>query len=362
MDPDDQAALRGDMLKRLVAGLLLRLEAESQGLDQDPAYLAEAEDHQRGLLYRAYMDRLRANIRIPEDKMARLIESTKDDPEALEPAKSVYISSQYKVMRALALQTLKERRHLVLHDDLLQLDTLPETVLAEADGLTLRLSDILGDSPMKTEDDLRLLRDRLYDRIELELIVGAAEAEHLDVSRDMETFRQERLPALLRERLEAQWINDEVLLDAFKAHPEVSYVPEIRHVAQVVLATPQEAEALRARVLAGESLYVLAGQYSIDPVGRHNNGDMGWQKEGTAMPEIEAALQGLADGEVSPVIATPLGYHLVAIYGRKKSQTRSFDVVSDRLRQMIGQERLTAFVNQLSTKFPVQWTLPMGQP
>ena len=60
-----------------------------------------------------------------------------------------------------------------------------------------------------------------------------------------------------------------------------------RHVGQLVVATRQEAEALRMRILKGESLFTLAGQYSIDPAGRKQNGDMGWIVDGRGLPEID---------------------------------------------------------------------------
>lgn len=361
MDPNDQAALRGDTLKRLVAGQLLLLEAERRGLDNDPDYLTHMSAYKRGVLYRAYMDKLRADIRIPEAKMAELSETLKDQPEALEPAQNAYISAQYRVLRALALENLKTRYHLVMYDERLKVGAAPETVLAQADDLSLHLSDILGEDALKTSDDEYLLRDRLFNAVELELVVRAAEAEGLDVSPIMAAFRSERLPALLLEHMESEWVTDDILQAYFKDHPGIGYVPEVRHVAQIVVTSQDEAEALQKRILAGESLYVLAGEHSIDPIGRQNKGDMGWLKEGSGMAEIETAIKDLKDGELSPVIKTAHGYHLVAIYGRSKSQQRPFDVIKDRLRQQIFQENLAAFVNQLSTQYTVDWKLPMAK-
>ncbi|OEJ66752.1 hypothetical protein BEN30_11525 [Magnetovibrio blakemorei] len=361
MDPNDQAALRGDILKRLVAGQLLLLEAERRGLDNDPAYLTQMSAYKRGILYRAYMDKLRADIRIPEAKLAELAETLKDQPEALEPAQNAYISAQYRVLRALALENLKTRYHLVMHDDRLKIGAASDTVLAQADNLNLRLSDILGEDALKTSDDEHVLRDRLFNAVELELVVRAAEAEALDVSAILAAFRAERLPALLLEHMDSEWVTDDILQAYFKNHPGIGYVPEVRHVAQIVVATADEAEALHKRILAGESLYVLAGEHSIDPIGRQNKGDMGWVKEGSGMAEIETAIKDLKDGELSPVIKTAHGYHLVAIYGRSKSQQRPFEVIKDRLHQQIFQENLIMFVNQLSTQFTVDWKLPMAQ-
>ena len=362
LDLKDQAALRGDMLKRLVAGTLLLLEAEHRGLDQDPTYKADAAEHRTGLLYRAYMDDLHAKVRIPDDKLAEMEELYKDDPSALEPAKVLYKGQQYKILRALAVDTLKKRAHLVIHEDRLKIGAPMDTVLAEADGgLVVKLSDIIGNWTLKRADDLLQMRERLADRIEVELVSAAAEKDNLDVSAAMKAYRDERLAALLREQMEAEWINDDILRKYFDAHPSFSYVPELRHIAQVVVATREEADKLRERALKGETLYQLAAKYSIDPYGRKNNGDMGWLREGTGTPAIEAAIKDLKDEEVSQVIETPRGFHLVEIYGRRKSQHRTFEVVKDRLRQVLVQQKLAEFVNELSARYDIKWNIPMAE-
>jgi peptidyl-prolyl cis-trans isomerase C len=76
---------------------------------------------------------------------------------------------------------------------------------------------------------------------------------------------------------------------------------------------------MRSRILAGESLFELAGQYSIDAYGRQRSGDMGWLKEGSATKEIEQAIKNLQNNELSEVIKTDKGWHLVLIVNRKPS-------------------------------------------
>lgn len=68
MDEDDQAGLRGDMLRRLVAAQLLALDAQRLGLDKTKAYQQDIENFRQGLLYRFYMDKLRERIVIPAGK------------------------------------------------------------------------------------------------------------------------------------------------------------------------------------------------------------------------------------------------------------------------------------------------------
>ena len=112
------------------------------------------------------------------------------------------------------------------------------------------------------------VKEQLYNRGEMLLAAKAAEKEGVDISAKLEQYQSERLPSVMMEAKTKEWIPDEkTMRDWFDKHPEVARIPERRHVGQLVVATRKEAEALRARILKGESLFTLAGKYSIDPAG-----------------------------------------------------------------------------------------------
>lgn len=357
MDQNEQAALRGDMLKRLVASRLLYLEAKRRGLDGSGRFKAELEHYRLGLLHRAYMSSVRADIKIPQDELEHMRHEYKGDPDGLAAAKSRYVSDRYRTLKPLALARLKERFHLKVYEDRIGEGTSATTPVAVADGMTLTFGEI--QEPGEAFDRA-VLENRLYDRLELRLAARAAEEKGIDVSAQVEAFGRERLPSLLLSRMEKSWVPSEAAMRAYyNAHPEISYVPEIRNVGQIVVATREEAESLRKRILAGESLFRLAEQYSIDPYGRKHAGDMGWIKEGAGAPPIEAALKKLPDGEVSEVIHTTHGYHLVMILGRQKSQKKAFGEVRDRVRQAMVSEQMPKLLEVLRKRYHVDWKLPM---
>ena len=99
------------------------------------------------------------------------------------------------------------------------------------------------------------------------------------------------------------------------------------------------------------------GTESIDPEGRASNGDMGWLRVGTGMPEIEEAIAGLPDKQVSEVIHTPKGYHLVEILERKPGDQLPFEAVEDRVRQQMVAEHLPGYLQGLQKRYQVAWRL-----
>lgn len=78
----------------------------------------------------------------------------------------------------------------------------------------------------------------------------------------------------------------------------------------------------RERILRGEKISVLARLYSDDPGSASKGGDLGFQERGTLYPEFEAAAFNLKTGEVSQVVKTQAGYHIIQMIERKGEAIR----------------------------------------
>jgi peptidyl-prolyl cis-trans isomerase SurA len=75
----------------------------------------------------------------------------------------------------------------------------------------------------------------------------------------------------------------------------------------------QKADSLLKLIRAGEDFATLAKRFSEDPGSKDQGGDLGWQRASMWVPEFAAALQRLRIGEVSPVIETAYGYHIIRL-------------------------------------------------
>lgn len=352
MDVEDQASLRGDMLVRLVNAELLYQEALRQGLDKNPDFLREMSNFRTGLLYQRYQYAMRENIRMPEKEERKLRESLKENPDALEAARASYVAKHYESIREKRLQDLRRKYGVHEYPGRLEGKQAPDTVLVEGDGIRVLYSDVpAGGTPEERAAHMEQLTEVL-------LMARAAIDEGIEVDAQVLEYRHSLLAQLLLKQKESEWIPDrDTLRDYFQLHPDIGYVPELRQIGQIVVPTEKQAEALRERIRKGESLFVLAGEYSIDPYGKEHLGDMGWLKEGSGMPQIEAVLKDLPDGEVSEVIKTPKGYHLVLIVSRKPGKTQRFSAVEDQVRRAVLQERMAPYMAELLDRYPVNWTM-----
>ena len=148
--------------------------------------------------------------------------------------------------------------------------------------------------------------------------------------------------------------DEAALRDYYQTHPQLANVPERRHIAQLVLATCDEAQSMRKRILAGESLFELASEYSTDPYGRKHAGDMGWLDTGSGYPALQdESPKVLKDGEISEPVKTPKGCHIVMIQERQPSRQRGFADIQDEVRQALIFAKYAAdHLKQLCNKIP----------
>jgi peptidyl-prolyl cis-trans isomerase C len=89
------------------------------------------------------------------------------------------------------------------------------------------------------------------------------------------------------------------------------------HAQHILVATQDLAESLRDQLIDGADFADIARIYSIDTSSRPAGGDLGWFPEGYLLvPEVEAAAFDLQPGELSEVIESDLGFHIVQMIER----------------------------------------------
>lgn len=96
---------------------------------------------------------------------------------------------------------------------------------------------------------------------------------------------------------------------------EIVYKPKV-NAEQRKIATEQ-LEDIRKRILeGGEDFAALAQKYSDDGSARIG-GDLGWTQRGKFVPEFEAAAYKLEKDEISPVIESEFGFHIIQLLERR---------------------------------------------
>jgi parvulin-like peptidyl-prolyl isomerase len=141
-------------------------------------------------------------------------------------------------------------------------------------------------------------------------------------------------------------ITEEELRKAFAAETAVDKTASVRH---ILLLTQGKTEAekaeartkiegLLARAKSGEDFAALAKEFSEDPGSKDNGGlyeDFG---RGIMVKPFEDAAFSVPVGEISGVVETNFGYHILQVVDRKK-ETRAFEEVRGELEARLTEER-----------------------
>lgn len=92
----------------------------------------------------------------------------------------------------------------------------------------------------------------------------------------------------------------------------------------------------------------LAKKYSEGPSGP-NGGDLGFFPRGRMVPAFETSAFSLKSGEVSDIVETQFGYHIIKVFDKKEPKDLSFDEVKNDIRENIKYEKSGASVEELIT-------------
>src|SRR5690625_191846 len=105
------------------------------------------------------------------------------------------------------------------------------------------------------------------------------------------------------------YFNSEVEVGELVIFPEVNQEERDKAIAQAL--------KVKNMIEEGEDFHTLARKYSDDPGSARMGGDLGWQMRGTFVPEFEAAAFNLEIGEVSELVETDFGFHIIRMMGRR---------------------------------------------
>lgn len=167
-----------------------------------------------------------------------------------------------------------------------------------------------------------------------------------DAARD--TVRRQTLMAeVLRFKVKARKVSDEEVQSAYNTEiKNPQYEVRARHifVATPLNATPAQlaaaqgrAEQALKRVKSGETFALVAREMSEGPTAKQG-GDLGYFRRGLMLPTIEQAAFSLQTGEISPVIKTSSGFHIVMVEDRRPLPAKPLAEVKEDIRNRLANE------------------------
>jgi len=152
-------------------------------------------------------------------------------------------------------------------------------------------------------------------------------------------------------------VTDEDARGYYDAHRDRFQAPDsvrARHILVRVYATDPDSvrrakreriEEILRRVQKGEDFAELARRYSDDPSGKRG-GDLGYFPRGAMVAPFDSAAFALEVGQVSGVVATPFGYHLIKVEDKKPGKMMTFQEVKDVLKKRLVDMKVAELIEK----------------
>jgi peptidyl-prolyl cis-trans isomerase C len=159
-------------------------------------------------------------------------------------------------------------------------------------------------------------------------------------------------------------VTDAEVKKFYDDHPEEFEQPEMVHVRHILLMTidpatheklsddqiqakKKQADDILKQLRAGGDFAKLAAEYSEDPGSKDNGGDLPAFSRGQMVPEFEAAAFSLTNNQISDVVTTQYGYHIIQLLGKTPAKKLALTdkvpmsdaTIADEIKKEITQEK-----------------------
>jgi peptidyl-prolyl cis-trans isomerase C len=199
----------------------------------------------------------------------------------------------------------------------------------EADRLPPYLKPMVQSAEGKKE-----LLDSMVVR---EIILEQAKKDGVDkdkeVSDRLEDLRKRLIvETYLKKKVEKDaQVSEEEMKKFYEENKEKFKGGEQVKASHILVKTEKEAQDVLAQLKKGASFEELAKKYSTDSTAS-KGGDLGWFPKGAMVPEFDKVAFSLKDGEMSGIVKTNFGFHIIKVTGKRPAGIRTYDEVKEQIK------------------------------
>jgi len=184
--------------------------------------------------------------------------------------------------------------------------------------------------------DSLIMNDLLFD-----------EGTRLRYDSDPEVERQVRelqrrlvVQRVMRDYRQRPAVSDDEARAYHRENPDLFAGVQIR-ASHILLEDRAAAESLHAELVENpERFAALAREHSIDKASAKRGGDLGRFGTGRMVPGFERVAFALREGEISEVVSTRFGHHVIKVTKRHEGEPKAFDAVAAQIKSTLATERI----------------------
>ncbi|MCX7991554.1 MAG: peptidyl-prolyl cis-trans isomerase [Proteobacteria bacterium] len=181
------------------------------------------------------------------------------------------------------------------------------------------------------------------------------------VTKDLEKLKKRLvIDAYLRKKVLSETkVDDKALKEYYEKNKKEFTEADKTHSKHILVKDKKLADELYEKLKKDPSKFEsFAQEYSVDSSGKQG-GDIGSHEKGTLVPEYESALEKLKNpGDISPVVKSQFGYHIIKLVNREKGKTPSFEEIKDELKDAYLRENqrkvFDKLLEDIKKKYPIK--------
>lgn len=233
-----------------------------------------------------------------------------------------------KQLRAKVLEDLIGRELLYQESRKADVIVKPEEVTAELEAIKRQFGDAAG-----------------YDKALKRMKLSEAEMKfHVRQGKAVRRYIDQVIAANVT-------VSDSELLDYYKKNRESFKRPEMVRAGQIMLRVEKDADMMerqkvkeellriRKRIEAGEDFSELAKKFS-QGIGAKSGGELGYFPRGKLVQAFEDVVFAMSPGELSDIVETDLGYHLILMHDKRPPSIESFQSAKFKIERFLKQGKI----------------------
>jgi peptidyl-prolyl cis-trans isomerase C len=258
-----------------------------------------------------------------------------------------------------------------IHADEKQADSYDSRVIAEVGDEKILFGDLnnlirmMPPSYQAMFSNVEQMNKLLERQIDNMLFAQEARRLKVDENPDVRYKLEEFTKGILTQALIEETVNknitvtDEEIEEYYKNNISEFEVPEKVKVSHILIAIDsdasenvkaekkKQAEQILYKVKAGENFAELAQQFSEDSATKKRGGVLGFFPRGSKSSEIEEVAFNLKKGEVSDIVLTDKGYHIIKMLDKKEGTTKSLEDSRQKIKNRLTQQKKSEAIQRL---------------
>jgi len=200
------------------------------------------------------------------------------------------------------------------------------------------------------QDSLALREAVRRDLVIQTVLVDLAEKARLDKTPATELRMAAARQAVLAQAWQQQWLSanppteDEIRAE-YDAIKQRTGTKEYQ-IRQVVLRDETAAKLVMDQIRSGKTMADMAGQYSVEPLGKENGGLMPWVTANNLVEPLNQVVPTAVGKRLPEPVRTASGFHIVEVVAERPFNFPTLEQVRSQIAQAVAQRKLSAAVQE----------------